>query len=252
MKFNTAVGLDEAKGSGSFDFKYWFWAKKGSSLGLGYARQPIELDIQRKSAEALDALENIRSVLLAIKDEDEDKLEVIEKKIKANTKRISGIVDLFGAPIIINWLNNEPTIAISVPRQRDGDVTDLNGRSIDVVGLFRDKDTQEFVTEVMDWDKVKINDKDGDTLNTLLAKFLSSVFAPGKTDKQRRTFARGEGLEGAMATLKFTEKGIQIVPFKESDYKLFPTRGSKKMVSQLRKIIEDNFAKVLKMAREAF
>jgi len=50
------------------------------------------------------------------------------------------------------------------------------------------------------------------------------------------------------------KKGVEVAPFKKSDYNLFPkeTRGSKKMVEYLRKLIDENFAKVLKSAREAF
>lgn len=255
MKFNQIIGLDEAKGSGSFDYKYWFWGKKGPAHGIGYARQPIQLDIQEKGKQAIDALDNIKNVVDALeKDPDERELEVVERKVKANTKRLTGIVDLLGSPIIMNWLNKDPISTVAIPKSKKGDVTDSAGRDIDVVGLFRDPTTQEFVTEVMDWDKVKINDKDGDTVNTILAKFISSVFAPGVSKKQVRTYARGAGLEEIMSGLSFTDdKGIKVVPFKASDYNLFPKemRGSKKMVPQLRKTVEDNFAKVLKKAREA-
>ena len=256
MKFKEVLG--EAKGSGSFDYKYWFWAKKGTSYGLGYARQPIQLDIQRKGSDALDALENIKDVLDNLPyDDSKDTVdfEVAERKIKANTKRLTGIVDLFSSPIIINWLNKDPISTVVIPKSRDGDVTDLNGRDINVVQIFRDPDTQEFVTDAIDWSKVKINDKEGETLNTLMAKFIQTVFAPGTTSKQRRTFARGEGLESIMSNLRFKDKnGVEIAPFKPADYDLFPKdmRGSKKMVGELKKIVEENFAKVLKGAREAF
>lgn len=257
MKFNQIIRLDEVKGAGSFDFRYWFWAKKGSSFGLGYARQPIELDIQKRGSEAIDALDNIKNVIKALDSEAEkENIEVVERKIKANTKRLTGIVDLLSAPIIINWLNKDPTIAITIPRSRPGDVTDLDNKDIDVVKIFRDPSTQEFVTDVIDWDKVKINDKDGDTLNTILAKFISSVFAPGVSKKQVRTYARGAGLEEIMNSLSFKDdkKGVEVSPFKKTDYNLFPKeiRGSKKMVEYLKKLIDENFAKVLKGAREAF
>jgi hypothetical protein len=255
MKFNQIIRLDEVKGKGSFDYSYWFWAKKGSSFGLGYARQPIELDIQKKGSEAMDALDNIKNVMKTL-EADKENIEVVEKKIKANTKRLTGIIDLLSAPIIINWLNRDPTVVIAIPRSKPGDVTDLDGRNIDVVKIFRDPSTQEFITDVIDWDKVKINDKDGDTLNTILAKFISSIFAPGVSKKQVRTYARGAGLEEIMGSLSFKDdkKGVEVAPFKKSDYNLFPkeTRGSKKMVEYLRKLIDENFAKVLKNAREAF
>ena len=65
MKFNEVAGVvDEARGSGSFDYKYWFWAKKGTTHGIGYARQPIELDIRKRGEDAIDATENIKSVLI--------------------------------------------------------------------------------------------------------------------------------------------------------------------------------------------
>lgn len=255
MKFNQVIG--EAKGSGSFDYKYWFWGKKGPVHGIGYARQPIELDIQRKGAEAIDALDNIKNVVDALADEAEkENLQLVDRKIKANTKRLTGIVDLLSSPIVINWLNKDPTSTVTIPRTRKGDVTDMNGKDINVVQIFRDPDTQEFVTDAMDWDKVKINDKDGDTLNTILAKFISSVFAPGVSKKQIRTFARGAGLEEIMSNLKFKDdaKGVEVAPFKPADYNLFPKemRGSKKAVGYLRKLVDENFAKVLKSARDAF
>jgi hypothetical protein len=258
MKLYEAIDLDEARGAGSFDYRYWFWAKKGVSYGLGYARQPIELDIQRKGAAAIDALDNIKDVLDTLEKEEKKKpeLEVVERKIKANTKRLTGIVDLFGSPIVINWLNRDPPTTVTLPRDRKGDVTDLDGKDIDVVGIFRDPSTQEFVTEVMDWDKVKINDKEGDTLNTILAKFISTVFAPGGTRKSVRTLARGAGVEGVMKNLRFKDekKGIEIAPFKPTDYKMFPSEmvGSKKMVGYLNTLVEKKFARVLKGAREAF
>jgi len=255
MNFNQVIGLDEAKGSGSFDYKYWFWGKKGTSYGLGYARQPVQLDIQRKGEEAINALNNIKDVLSTI-DSDGDNLEVVEKKIKANTKRLSGIVDLLSSPIVITWLNNEPTTAISVPRSRPGDVTDSRNRDIDIVRIFRDPDTQELLTDVIDWTKVKIDDSKGDTQNTVLAKFIIDVFKEGRSSKTRRSYARSVGLENIMGDLKFKDykTNIEVRPFLKTDYNLFPKEivGSKKMVSGLKKVIENNFAKVLKAARNAF
>lgn len=255
MKFNDIVGINEAKGAGSFDYKYWFWAKRGTSYGISYARQPIELDIQMKGSKALDALENLRQILAKTKAGEDLDLEVIEKKVKANTKRLSGIVDLFSSPIVVHWLNKEKTTTVTIPDMRDGDVTDSDGKHIDVISLFRDPDTQEFVTEVMDWEKVKINDTEGDTLNTMLAKFLSDIFG-SDAKKSIRTYARGEGLESIMSTMSFKDPktGVKVEPFKKTDYKILPegARGSKKSVDELRKIIENNFAKLLKNAREAF
>ena len=72
MKFNEIINLYEARGKGSFDFRYWFWAKKGSSYGIGYARQDIKLDVTRKGNETLNALENIKDVLDMLKKEDDE------------------------------------------------------------------------------------------------------------------------------------------------------------------------------------
>lgn len=256
MKLNQVIGLDEAKGSGSFDYKYWFWGKKGTGYGLGYARQPVQLDIQQKGQEAIDALDNIKNVMTALDSDDEKEFEVAERKIKANTKRLAGVVDLLSSPIVITWLNGEPTTSVAVPRSRKGDVTDSRGRDIDVVRIFRDPDTQELLTDVIDWDKVKIDDAQGDTQNTVLAKFIIDVFAPGRDAKTRRSYARSEGLEGIMGSLKFKDpkSGIEVKPFAKTDYKLFPGDmvGSKKMVAGLKNIIKDNFATVLKAARTAF
>ncbi len=256
MRFNQIIGLDEAKGSGSFDYKYWFWGKKGTSYGLGYARQPVQLDIQKRGQEAIDALNNIKNVLSTLDTEKEEELEVIERKIKANTKRLTGIVDLLSSPIIITWLNNEPTSSVTVPRSRPGDVTDSKGRNIDIVKIFRDPDTQEYITDVIDWTKVKIDDSKGDTQNTILAKFIMDVFGSDRDAKTRRAYARGAGLEGIMGSLHFKDdkSGIEVKPFAKTNYDLFPTemQGSKKMVAELKKVIANNFAKVLKAARDSF
>ena len=250
-------GLNEIKGAGSFDYKYWFWGKKNSVFGLGYARQPIELDVQRKGSEAIDALDTIKNAVMALGTEAEKgNIEVVEKKVKANTKRLRGIVDLLSSPIVINWLNKDPTTIVTIPRNRSGDVIDLSGKDVDVVKIFSDPSTQKFITELVDWSSVKINDKKEDTLNTILAKFISSVFGPGVSKKQIRTYARGTGIEEIMSNLKFKDdkKKVEVTPFKKSDYNLFPKemKGSRKMVEYLGTLVKENFAKVLKNAREAF
>jgi hypothetical protein len=272
MKLDEVVEITEDKGSGSFDYKYWFWAKKGpSSYGIAYARQPIELDIQRVGKEAEDAVSNIKDVVnsLDIRGDAQKNLEIVERKIKSNTKRVQGIIDLFGSPIVVNWLSGiktdepkdeldmprgDPPTLIMVPLKREGDVTDLSNREIDVVRLFRDPETTNLLKKI-DWDKVKINDQKGDTQNTIMAKFVAKVFV--KADpKKLRSIARGSGIEGIMSSLKFVDekKGIQIVPFKQNDYKLFPEEaiGSKKMVSYLGNLMKDNFQKVLNRVKHAF
>lgn len=254
MKFDDAIDLHEARGAGSFDYKYWFWAKKGSSYGIGYARQDVQLDIARKGNEALDALENIWDVLDTLeKEKGEPDFEVVERKVKANTKRIAGIADLFNSPIVINWLTGDKPTVVKVPQGRPDDVTDLDGKKIDVVRIFRDPETREFVTDVMDWDKVVINDKDGDTLNTVMAKFISTVFQSG-SQKDMRKVARGSGLDGVMRSLKFIDKGIEVIPLKKDDYKIISAEviGSKKAPAALQKTIKEKFPEVLKRARAAF
>ena len=254
MKFEDAITINEARGAGSFDYKYWFWAKKGSSLGIGYARQDITLDIARKGNEALDALDNIKDVLDTLeKETGEPDFEVVERKVKANTKRIAGIVDLFSSPIVVNWLTGDRPTVVKVPKGRPDDVTDLDGKKINVVDIFRDPATREFVTDVMDWDKVIINDKEGDTLNTVMAKFITTVFQSG-SQKDMRKVARGAGLEGVMKSLKFEDKGIEVIPFKKEDYKIVPAEviGSKKAPAALQKTIKEKFPQVLKRARAAF
>jgi hypothetical protein len=254
MKFNDAIVLQEARGAGSFDYKYWFWAKRNSTYGVGYARQDITLEISKKGNEALDALENMKDVLDTLEKGDTEKLEVVEKKLRANTKRITGIVDLFSSPIVINWLTGDKPTIVKVPRSRPQDVTDLDGKTINVVEIFKDQETRDFLTEVMDWEKVIINDKEGDTLNTILAKFISSVFGGGSDKKTVRKVARGSGLEGIMRSLKFEDKGIEVVPFKKSDYNILPQEvvGSKKAPAALQTAIKERFPEILKKARAAF
>lgn len=272
MKLNDVIEISEDRGSGSFDYKYWFWAKKEpSSYGIAYARQPIELDIQRVGKEAEEAVGNIKDVLDSLdkRGDAQKNLEIVERKIKSNTKRIQGIIDLFGSPIVVNWLSGikteapkdeleaptgSPPTVVTVPLKRKGDVTDLSNNDIDVVRLFRDPETTNMLKQV-DWKKVKINDEAGDTQNTILAKFVANVFV--KADpKKLRAIARGSGIEGIMSGLKFKDekKGIQIVPFSNNDYNLFPEEilGSKKMVSHLAELMKNNFVKVLKRVKSAF
>lgn len=251
MRLDEVFNLNEARGSGSFDYRYWFWAKKGaSSYGFGYARQDIKVDIQVAGRAAADAAENILDVFDALEDDDKENLEVVDRKIKANTKRLKGIVDLFHSPIVIYWLNGEPTKAVELPSYEPNDVVDSRGRRIDVVDLFSDANTSEFVTKVMDWDKVTINDKD--SLNTVTAKFIRRIFGKESSAKKIRALARGEGIEKAMSDLHFQVDGIEVRSFEESDYDLLPQDaiGSKKIVSKIATLITEKFPELLERARK--
>lgn len=254
MRLDEVFELTEAKGAGSFDYRYWFWAKKDTSTyGIGYARQDVQVDIRSKGSQAADAIENINNVLDTISKEDLENLEVVEKKIKANTKRLKGIVDLFHSPIVIHWLNNDPPKVIEIPKTKEGDVTTSDGRHINVVDLFDDAKTSEFIKNVMDWDKVKI-DNSVTTLNTITAKFIRDLFQGEVSEKERRKIARTAGLDKVMSELNFKSNGIEVKSFNESDYKLLPQEyiGSKKIVSKLKDVISENFPKLLKAARSHF
>jgi hypothetical protein len=250
MRLDEIFELTEVKGSGSFDYKYWFWAKKGPTYGLGYARQDIKVDIQDKGKQAADAIDNISNVLDTLDKNDLDNLEVVETKVKANTKRIKGIVDLFRSPIVIHWLNNDPPKVVEIPKTKDGDVT-VSGKQLDVVELFDDAKTSEFLKTVMDWSKVKINDE-VDTLNTVTAKFIRDLFTKEAKQSELRKIARTAGLEEVMTDLHFTNYNIEVKSFNDSDYDLLPQEllGSKKIVSKLKEIIDNKFAEVLKIARK--
>lgn len=254
MKLDEAVELNEAKGSGSFDYRYWFWAKKSTSTyGLGYARQDVQVDIRSKGSEAVDAIDNINDVLQSISKDDTENLEVVEKKVKANTKRLKGIVDLFHSPIVIHWLNNDPPKVVEIPKTKEGDVKTSDGKHINVVDLFDDKNTSEFIKKVLDWDQVTINDN-VTTLNTITAKFIRDLFQNNASEKEIRKIARTAGLDRVMTDLDFEADGIKVKSFSESDYKLLPEEhiGSKKIVSKLKGVITDNFPKLLKAARAHF
>jgi len=252
MRLDEVYELTEAKGSGSFDYKYWFWAKKGSSYGLGYARQDVKVDIQARGKEVADAIDNLSNVLDTIDKDDLDNLEVIEKKVKANTKRIKGIVDLFRSPIVIYWLNNDPPKVVEIPKTKDGDVT-AGGKHLDVVGLFDDANTSEFLKTVIDWDKVDINDE-YDTLNTVMAKFIKDLFTGDAKQSEIRKMARNAGLEEVMSNLRFKKDDIEVASFEESDYNLLPKEhiGSKKIISKLKEVMDNNFKDLLQRARKRF
>lgn len=252
MKLNEIFELTEAKGSGSFDYNYWFWAKKDTSTyGLGYARQDIQVDIEAKGKSAIDDIENINNVLDTIDKDELDNLDVVQKKIKANTKRLKGIVDLFHSPIVIHWLNNDPPKVVEIPKSKQGDVT-AGGKHLDVVSLFDDAKTSEFIKTVMDWDKVEIDD-DVTTLNTITAKFVRDLFTREDVKKSElRKIARNAGLDTVMKELSFEKDGIEVASFKDEDYKLLPKEkiGSKKIVSDLKNVISNNFQEILKTARK--
>lgn len=253
MKLNEIVELTEVKGSGSFDYKYFFWAKEGLSYGVGYARQEVSLDIVNLAREAETTINNLTNVINAIDKGKLDKLEIAEKKVKANIKRITGIVELFSSPIVISWLSKAKPSIVKIPTKRRGDVTDSNGKTIDVVSLFKDSETREFITDIMDWGKVTINDKDGDTLNTIISKFMSSLFSKNKAKDIRKT-ARGLALENIMTSLHFKDKNIEVTSFKKQDYAAFPESmvGTKKAPSMLKDVINNNFQKIFKKAKNAF
>jgi hypothetical protein len=251
MNLTEAFELTEARGSGSFDYKYWFWAQKdNSTYGIGYARQDIQLDIKKKGKELADAAENLKDVIQSIDDEDVE-FEVAEKKIKANTKRLKGIIDLFHSPIIIYWLNNDPPTTVEIPEKKESDVTDSRGRHINVVDIFSDPKTSDLVYE-LDWDKVKISEDT--TLNTIAAKFFKDLMSRDESSKKIRAIARGEVLDTVMKDISFKTENVEVKSFDEGDYDIIPDEliGSKKVVSKLKEIIKDNFAEILKKARSKF
>lgn len=266
---NLKEHLNEERGSSSFDYKFWFWAKKGSQLGFGYARQDVQLDIEVKGKSLLSketdfekdmhpsvkkALNQFNKKNEEVEDEDDVEMEVVEKKIKANTKRIQGIADLFSSPIIIHWLTSDKPDIVTIPRYKDGDVTDLNGKQIKVLDIFRDPEIREFVTHHIDWTKVNINDeKTGDTLNTIISKFVKLIF-DGQDKKNTRKIARDIGISSIMSNLKFENKGIEVVSFSSIDYKFLPKQliGSRKIISKLSEIKQKNADKLMQRARDAF
>jgi hypothetical protein len=263
MKLNRLIDrIDEARGSGSFDYKFWFWAKKGSQYGFGYARQNIKLDISVKNEEikphptvqkAIDALDNIKDVEKELEKGDDANLEVIEKKIKANTKRVEGIAQLFSSPIVIHWLTSDRPSVVKIPQYKPGDVTDSDGGHVKILEIFQDPDIREFITKHANLDSVTINDdKTGDTLNTIITKFVKLVF--GDKGKGDRKMARTSGLENVMSSLHFENNGIEVVSFKKTDYNILPKQllGSKKIISKINEIKEKNFKKILGKARSAF
>lgn len=255
MKFDEVFEITEARGESSFDYKFWFWAKRDSAYGFGYARQDITFDVSKKSKEIVDAAEEIKTDLADSKGEEEEDfdLEVVEKRIKANTKRITGVFDLFNSPIVIFWMNNDPPNPISIPTSVDDDVTDSNGRRINVVKLFQDPGSNEFVTKVMNWNKVKIRE-DLDSLNSIYAKLIKFLFSGDAPEKKVRALARNEGIENIMKNLHFKNDDVEVVAFKESDYDLLPKEflGSKKIVSKIKDIMKEQFQDLLKKARSSF
>mgnify|MGYP001045005841 CR=1 FL=1 len=249
MYLNEALLLREERAS-SFDYRYWFWAKEGASTyGFGYARQEIKVDISVAGDELRTSIENIKDVLSKIESGNTDDLEIVDKKIKVSTKRMSTIIELFGSPIVIHWFNKQKPSLFSIPSARENDVVDSKGRRIDVYELFTDSDTSEFVTTIMDWDKVKINDSQGDTINTIIAKFIKDVFS--KESKNVRSTARNY-VSKIMSNIKFYPKSdVKIVSFKEEDYDLLPKEyiGSKKIVTKINEILDKNFNEILNRAR---
>lgn len=290
MKLDEAMELDEVKGKSGFDYLYWFWAKKDSTFGIGYARQPVELDIVRAEKEFKEAInkikksnvknrlalanraniKNVATVIASRVDDEEGKgeLEFTDSKIKALNKRLKGIADYFGSPIVIHWLSSirepteelqpateKPTI-VTLPMKRNGDVTTPSGQDLNVVRLFRDENLNALKSANIS--RLRINDKEGDTQNTVIAKFCQDVAPDNITKKEIRKIGRGSGVANIMSTLKFkdTASGVSITPFGKADYALLPPEakspGGAKIASALRKMMKNNFARVLKRARSAF
>jgi hypothetical protein len=263
MKLNKLIDrIDEERGSGSFDYKFWFWAKKGSQYGFGYARQNVQLDIATAKNEsikphptvqkAIDALENIKDVEDELLKGDEANLKIIEKKVTANTKRVEGIAQLFSSPIVIHWLTTDKPTVVKIPQYKKGDVTDSDGGHVKILEIFQDPDIREFITKYANLDSVTINDdKTGDTLNTIITKFVKLIF--GGKDTGDRKLARTKGLD-VMSNLHFENDGIEVVSFKKTDYNILPKQmlGSKKIVGKVAELKEKNFKKILGKARSAF
>jgi hypothetical protein len=251
MKLEDIFNLVEARGSGSFEQKYWYWAKKGEKYGMGYVRRESTPIISSEGEKTDD------------------------KKAEINMKRLDTIVDLFNSPIVIYWFDKkhfdllkrigatktlgkakdeeEPTegmvksIDIEVfklPKKRANDLTmkkkDGKVEDINIIDLYRDPKTRNSFAAtdegapVFDF-KLDINDKEGDTLNTVYAKYIKKLYhehGEGKDFKTLRKLARNEVLEDVMKSLKIrNEKGVEIIPFMPKDYDILPKDyGSKKFL----------------------
>jgi|SRR5208337_2610958 len=272
MKLDEAMELDEIKGKGGFDYRFWYWAKKGtSSYGLGYARQSVDVDLTRASHDAEEAIKNIAlaaDALDKLSPEEQKKQHPIEeKKHLENVKRLKTMVDQFGSPIVIHWLSSIPTskpdtdidkaltgerpTVVTVPLRRKDDVTDYSGQDLNFALLYRQSNTKKVIEMNVKWNAIKINDAAGDTQNTLIAKFAKEVISKhGKT--REATYGRATAIPDIMKTLHFKDEstGTEIKPFSAADYKLIEGVGSE--IGKLRDVIKDKFPQILKRVRAIF
>jgi hypothetical protein len=281
----------ESKGEAKFDYKFWFWAKKGSSYGIGYARQPTTLDDKKIARDAALSAEELKKLLAkagqspeAAKDINLELVsnsaekggDVMGGKVLANVKRLESLTHLFDSPIVIHWLSaikgeepkkdyaedeplpkpagERPTV-LTIPSAKPGDVLDLGGNEVNFVRMFRDRDTRKLARSMAP--SLKINDEAGDTINTIVAKFIRDVVSHGKEGSER-SYARGEGLMNVMKGLRFTDPklGVQVVPFEQADYALLPkgatAPGGGNIDTALRELIRTKFGSVIKRARAVF
>jgi DNA-directed RNA polymerase subunit H (RpoH/RPB5) len=277
MKLEDIFYLIEARGSGSFDLKYWYWAKKDEKYGLGYVRR-----------------ENIPNIKDGYSTEDE--------KVEINMKRLDTIVDLFSSPIVIYWIDKKlfdvqkrigatktlgkakdienpeegekmmKSIEIEIfklPRKKSNDLTIKkdNGKieDIDIVDIYRDKRTRNAWATTKEGPPAlqfvfDINDKEGDTLNTVYAKFIKKLYHEGdESYSDLRKLARNETLEGVMKSLRIkNDKGVEIIPFLPNDYKMLPDGySSKKFLdaekkNNLGEFIKENADKLETAAKKRF
>jgi hypothetical protein len=273
MKLDEAMELDEIKGKGGFDYRFWFWAKKGSSsFGIAYARQSVDVDLKRVSHDAEEAFRNIQAASEAFDklSPEEQKKEknqpIIERKHSENIKRLKTMVDQFGSPIVVQWLSsiptekpgdelNEPTgerpTIVTVPLRRKGDVTDYSGEDLNFALLYRQSNTKKVIEMNVRWNSLRINDAAGDTQNTLIAKFAKEVITKhGKT--REATYGRTTAIPDIMQKLHFKDDatGIEIKPFAKADYRFVEGIGSD--ISKLRDIVKNKFSAILKRVREVF
>ena len=271
MKLDEAMELIEVKGKGGFDYRFWYWAKKGtSSYGLGYARQSIDVDLTRASHDAEEAIKNIVQATDALDklspEEQKKQHPIVEKKHLENVKRLKTMVDQFGSPIVVHWLSSIPTekagdelkeptgerpTIVTVPLRRKDDVTDYSGQDLNFALLYRQSNTKKAIEMNIKWNAIKINDATGDTQNTLIAKFAKEVISKhGKT--REATYGRATAIPDIMKTLHFKDEatGIEIQPFSTADYKLIEGVGSE--IGKLREIIKGKFPQILKRVRAVF
>jgi hypothetical protein len=271
MKLDEAMELVELKGKGGFDYRFWYWAKKGSSsYGLAYARQSVNVDLPKVSRDAEEALKNIAMAVDELDklspEEQEKQHPVMERKQTENVKRLKTMVDQFGSPIVVHWLSSIPTekageelkeptgerpTIVTVPLRRKNDVTDYTGEDLNFALLYRQSNTKKAIEMNVKWNALRINDKEGDTQNTLIAKFAKEVITKHKKAREP-TYGRSTAIPEIMKHLHFTDEntGVEIRPFSETDYKLIQNVGTD--IGKLREVVKNKFPLILKRAREVF